>query len=68
MEKRGKTRKFIALSTVAAVSLTATSIVVNQQAAPSTPLLSSQDSGVTGKKSPDAPVKLAQNKPARDRA
>ncbi|MDI1284604.1 MAG: hypothetical protein PSV46_09415 [Reyranella sp.] len=68
MEKRGKTRKFIALSTVAAVGLTATSIVVNHQAAPSTQLLSSQDSTINAKTGAEAPIMMAQNKPARDRA
>lgn len=62
MEKRGKTRKLIALSTVAAVGLTATSIVINQQGAPSTQLLSSQGRAVSGTKSPDAPVRLVQRK------
>lgn len=67
VEKSGKTRKLIALSTVAAVGLTATSIVINPQAAPSTQLLSSQDSAITGKASPDAPIKMAQGKSKADR-
>lgn len=67
MEKSGKTCKFVALSTVAAVGLAATSIVVNPQAAPSTKLLSSQDSEITGTASPDAPIKMAQSRGRSDR-